>query len=361
MRRHWNHHELEARSAYSQRRFLLAGAFGCVPLVLLTRSGGNASPALEPDEPPVAPGATSPPFTSSSTTPSSTTSSTSTTTPTTTTTPPTSTTVEDIDHDLKRGMSEPKVERLQQRLVELAFDPGPVDGQFGEATMRAVWAFEKLVLGTPRSAVTGVVTPESWLRMNESFVIGPRRTPGGTHVEVYLPEQVAALFIDGVVRLVTHISSGDGQEWCDEVTIDNDDGTTTTKGICGISITPGGVYHFERKVDGWRNAALGRLYQPVYFNFGIAIHGASNVPSEPASHGCVRLPMHIAEYFPDLVSIGDAVFVFDGFEEPEHYGAQLPVFDRPDPNYVPSSTTTIPSTALPGAPPDMGEGPPPIG
>lgn len=198
MRRHWNHPELEARSTYSRRRFLLAGAVGGVPLVLFTRSGSNASPALKPDEPPAAPGTTSPPSTtSSSTTPSSTTSSTSTTTPTTTTTmPPTSTTAPDIDHDLQSGMREPKVERLQRRMVELAFDPGPVDGQFGEATMRAVWAFEKLVLGTPRSDVTGVVKPESWRRMNDSFVVGPRRTPGGTHVEVYLPEQVAALFID---------------------------------------------------------------------------------------------------------------------------------------------------------------------
>ena len=152
----------------------------------------------------------------------------------------------------------------------------------------------------------------------------------GTHVEVYLPEQVAVLFTDGSATLITHISSGEGVEWCDDVTIDNDDGAETTKGICGVSITPGGVYHFEREVEGWRQAALGRL---------------SNVPPRPASRGCVRIPMHIAEYFPDLVSIDDFVFVFDGVEEPEHYGAQLPVFYRPDPSYMTTTTTSTNTTS----------------
>ena len=180
--------------------------------------------------------------------------------------------------------------------------------------------------------------------MNEPTGVSPRRTPGGMHLEIYIPEQAAVLFVDGAVRLISHVSSGSRIEWCDEVLIDNDDGTQTKKGICGDAVTPGGVYHFERKIDGWRNGKLGRLYKPVYFNFGIAIHGAGNVPSYPASHGCVRFPMHIAEYLQDLVSIGDAVYVFDGVEEPEVYGAQPMTFDWPDPDWVPPSTTTTSTT-----------------
>jgi hypothetical protein len=236
------------------------------------------------------------------------------------------------------------VERLQIRLKDVGFDPGPIDGLFGGSTERSVWAFEKLVLGTPSEEIQGIVTPETWDRMNEPTGISPRRTPGGMHLEIYLPEQVAVLFIDGAVRLISHVSSGSRIEWCDEVLIDNDDGTQTKKGICGDAVTPGGVYHFERKIDGWRNGKLGRLYKPVYFNFGIAIHGAGNVPSYPASHGCVRFPMHIAEYLQDLVSISDAVYVFDGVEEPEVYGAQPMTFDWPDPDWVPPSTTTTSTT-----------------
>ena len=249
-----------------------------------------------------------------------------------------------LTHALTEGMAGGDIERLQQRLTDLAFDPGPVDGFFGPATLRSVWAFEKLVLGVARADATGVITPESWRTLFGDITVAPRRTPGGTHMEVYLPEQVSVLFAQGTPRVISHVSSGEGIVWCDEVEIDLDDGTTEAKGICGKSVTPGGVYHFDRKIDGWRNAKLGRLYKPVYFNYGIAIHGATNVPNHPASRGCVRHPMHIAEYLPDLISIGDHIFVFDGVEEPETYGAQPMVFDWPDPDWTPPTTTTSTTT-----------------
>ncbi|MCB0961047.1 MAG: L,D-transpeptidase family protein, partial [Acidimicrobiales bacterium] len=48
----------------------------------------------------------------------------------------------------------------------------------------------------------------------------------------------------------------------------------------------------------------------VYFHAGYAVHGASSVPNHPASHGCVRISMSIAEYFPSLVDDGEAIEVF---------------------------------------------------
>jgi hypothetical protein len=330
MRSHHNH-DPHNPSPITRRQLLTAGAVTGLPLLFWLRTGNPSGPVAAPSTTVATPPSLEPE-------------------------PPPTTTVAvsevepvvvpELDHDLARGMSEPVVEVLQDRLHELGFDPGPVDGFFGEATLRSVWAFEKLVLGVPRVEATGIVTPAFWRDIHEPSGITPRRTPGGAHLEVYLPEQVAVLFVDGSVRVVTHVSSGQGIEWCDEVTVDNDDGTQETIGICGLSITPGGVYHFERMVEGWRNAKLGRLYKPVYFNFGIAIHGASNVPDYPASRGCVRFPMHIADYMQDLVSIGDAVYVFDGVEDPEHYGAQPMRFDWPDPDYTmtTSSTTTTTST-----------------
>lgn len=247
-------------------------------------------------------------------------------------------------HELRHGMAGDDVARLQTRLRELRFDPGPPDGLFGGATLRAVWAFEKIILGASLDELTGVVTAATWARMQQPGTPAPRRTVAGTHVEVDLPRQFAGIYRDGSPLVLTHVSTGAGSDWCDEVTVDNDDGTTTTKGICGRAVTPGGLYHVERKVAGWRNAPLGRLYQPIYFNFGIAIHGATNVPDRPASRGCVRVPLHIAEYLPGLLAVGDPVYVFDGVDEPEHYGAQPPVFDWPDPNYIPPSTRTITTT-----------------
>src|SRR5262249_57549330 len=118
-------------------------------------------------------------------------------------------------------------------------------------------------------------------------------------------------------------------------------------GYCSVAITPGGVYQFGRRVDGWDDSVLGQLYNPVYFNYGVAIHGAYNVPLYPASHSCVRIPMHIAKYFPSLVKRGDDVFVFDGRKDPEAYGAQPPPFNSKDPNATTttSSTSTTSTTA----------------
>jgi L,D-transpeptidase catalytic domain len=51
--------------------------------------------------------------------------------------------------------------------------------------------------------------------------------------------------------------------------------------------------------DGWHNSTKfpveednplnGNMYKPIYFHRGQAIHGANNVPPEPASKGCARL------------------------------------------------------------------------
>ena len=58
----------------------------------------------------------------------------------------------------------------------------------------------------------------------------------------------------------------------------------------------------------------------MYFNYGIAVHGATNVPLHPASHGCIRIPNDLSEGFAGLVEIGDLVYVWDGVKEPEIYG-----------------------------------------
>ncbi|MEZ5215754.1 MAG: L,D-transpeptidase family protein [Ilumatobacteraceae bacterium] len=166
--------------------------------------------------------------------------------------------------------------------------------------------------------------------MHKPIEIIPKRPNAtSTHLEVYLVSQTAVLFKDNEPELITHISSGSGEEWEEEITIDpgtpeNETEEPITKVLAGTSITPGGVYSFYRryvKDDGWRTGSLGRMYKPVYFNYGVAVHGAGNVPNRPASHGCVRIPMHIAEYFPDLVRNNDQVFIFDGVHDPEYYGS----------------------------------------
>ena len=146
----------------------------------------------------------------------------------------------DLSQPLGYGIAGAEVREVQQRLTDLGFDPGPIDGQFGDLTRQAVWAFEKLVLQTRRAtSATGVVTNEMWQRMQDPIAIEPLRhysegQATENHTEVYLPQQVVAFFVDDQPVLISHMSSGTGDEWREVVTIDpgecgNEHGTEPIK------------------------------------------------------------------------------------------------------------------------------------
>ena len=238
------------------------------------------------------------------------------------------------------GDKGPDVLALQTRLNELHFDVKNPDGYWGPNTSMAVWAYKQLVLGVARQDVNARVTPEVWELMRAQGDLPARRpdaTP--THIEIFLDAQALVVYEKGALRLITHISTGSGEHWCAlPRNVPAWTGATTTdppggrmQRVCGDAVTPGGTFKVYRKEQGWYDIPLGKVYNPMYFNGGLAIHGYQDVPFKPASHGCVRLPMHIAEYLPDIVHTGDEVYVWDGVEEPETYGAQRPPLDQPDP------------------------------
>jgi lipoprotein-anchoring transpeptidase ErfK/SrfK len=121
-------------------------------------------------------------------------------------------------------------------------------------------------------------------------------------VDVDLRRQFLVVYRDGKPDLITHISSGSGELYCAK-----DRGATVER--CRYATTSTGDFRTGRRASGWETSPLGRLYNPIYFNGGIAFHGALEVPRYPASHGCVRLPMHIAEYFPERVKTNMPVHV----------------------------------------------------
>lgn len=217
-------------------------------------------------------------------------------TTTTTEVRPTTTTAAPV-LGLVAGAKGEEVAAIQQRLIELRFDPGAADGVFGLGTTYAVQAFQKLQGMKP----TGEVTPAVEAALASPTLPAPLVPDGGgDRVEIDLPRQLLFLYQGGDLRLISHISTGNKERYC-------------AKGGCGTAITPVGAHRFMWRYPGWRTSRLGKLYNPVYFTgSGIAIHGSGSVPTYPASHGCVRIPMHIAEYFPGLVSKGDAVYVLDG-------------------------------------------------
>lgn len=261
------------------------------------------------------------------------------------------------------GASGPDVTMVQQRLTDLGFAPGPIDGKFGSGTQQSVWAFEKLVLQTPRANVTGKVTDAMWQTMQDNLRFDALRPTGvgTTHVEIYIPQQVLIVFADDKPKLITHISTGmqkpDGtpDHFCEYANFNTDNqgaplATSISKYVCADTKTPGGIFKVDHMLAGDHIGPLGGMFNPVYFNFGIAMHGSANVPKEPVSHGCVRMNQTIAQFFPTLMHKGDKVYVWaqDG-RQPEAYtkNESLPSFNAVtvDPN---ATTTTIaPTTTIP--------------
>ena len=91
---------------------------------------------------------------------------------------------------VERGDRGDDVRRIQQRLKDLRFDPGAVDGVYGGDTIMAVWAFQGVVMGRVIDTMVDYVTPETWDIMRGDVVIAPQRQPGTPqHVEISLPSQ----------------------------------------------------------------------------------------------------------------------------------------------------------------------------
>jgi lipoprotein-anchoring transpeptidase ErfK/SrfK len=188
---------------------------------------------------------------------------------------------------LEPGMSGATVRQLQQRLAALDYYPGPADGQFGLDTEEAVWAFQEVQGITP----TGNVGPVTW-----HALANPRPpavlVPGGgaLRIEINLADEVLVLYRGNQPALISHVSTGGGYYFC------NPDGS------CAYAITPAGDFSTTTFMPGWVTVPLGQMYNPVFFiDTAFAIHGDTYVPVQPVSHGCVRIPMDIAQFFYTLV------------------------------------------------------------
>jgi len=185
------------------------------------------------------------------------------------------------------------IAEAQKRLTELGYWIARTDGRWDVASRHGLIAFQK-VEGRPR---TGRLTIAELRALNAASRPSPREK-GFAHIEVDLKRQV--LFMvdeDGTVSKILPVSTGNGKMF-------------EIEGETQPAITPAGRFRIYRKLPGMRKSPLGDLYYPNYFLGGIAIHGNGAVPSTPASHGCVRIPMFAAKEFSDITPIGLQVIVY---------------------------------------------------
>ena len=197
---------------------------------------------------------------------------------------------------LQLGMKGSAVKALQRRLAALKYYPGSIDGQFGTNMLEAVWAFQE-VQGLPgRDYVSSAM---QWALANPRAPKVLDRRAGANRIEVNLASEVLVLYRGNKIQLISHVSSGGGYYFC------------SPGGGCGYAVTPTGNFKTIVFMRGWVQVPLGEMYNPVFFiGTAYAIHGDTDVPLAPVSHGCVRIPMDIAAFFHTLVHIpGEPVIV----------------------------------------------------
>jgi hypothetical protein len=180
-----------------------------------------------------------------------------------------------------------RLRAVEQRLHDLGYPVGKVDGIQDAESLRAFCAWRRL---------SGSATHRGGIRADEyDRILATKALPTvsrtSIHIVVDRTCQVVTYRSDGRVRRVLPASTGRaGKE------------------------TPTGVFSVDRKRSGWHTSTLypapqPNMYNTLYFNGPIAIHGSREVPTEPASSGCVRVTPSGADYLFPKVPIGTRVEV----------------------------------------------------
>src|SRR6185436_9323205 len=182
----------------------------------------------------------------------------------------------------------------EQRLSDLGYWTGPIDGTLDPAFRHALIAFQKME-GRQR---IGVLTKDELDAIRAAKKPVPRQT-GDAHIEIDLDRQV--LFMVDASGSITHIlpvCTGNEKSYVDH-------------GQTHRAHTPKGKFTVLRKLNGWRRSSLGLLYYPNYIHEGIAIHGSLAMAVYPDSHGCIRIPMFASKELSEMTPVGTEVIVYE--------------------------------------------------
>jgi hypothetical protein len=189
------------------------------------------------------------------------------------------------------GSTGAAVLQVQQALTNLGYWLGTPNGVFGDSTQQAVYALQKAAGLNPN----GVVGPATYAAIAAGDVPQPQSTSGYV-IEVDLQDDLVMFVDNGHLEYTINTSTGGGYIY---------DGNV-------LAATPVGHFSIYRAVNGLVVDSLGALWRPRYFTGGFAIHGDSNVPPEPVSHGCVRVSDEAIDWIwaNNLAPIGTAVWVY---------------------------------------------------
>ena len=181
---------------------------------------------------------------------------------------------------LHQGSNGLFVQLLEGRLMQLHYHTAGRNGNFDYRLADAVMAFHK-VQGMARTTNVDLAT---WKALADPKTLRPRVTTKGSHWEVNLTKQVAFYVVDGKPSSIFHVSSGKPS-----------------------TPTYPGQFHVDQKVPGYNSK---EMYYSSFFDGNRALHGYHDVPSYPASHGCVRMPIWSAKWVYNHAPYGILVDVY---------------------------------------------------
>lgn len=191
------------------------------------------------------------------------------------------------------SLTQSQTREAERRLSAMGYWTGAVDGVFDTASGEALIAFQKYV----GRSITGQLTLDELEAIRNSA--DPKaREVGYAHVEVDLERQVLLLVNDQDRVRVLPVSTGNDKPF-------------VADGQTSVAYTPRGRFLVYDKGVGWETGPLGSVYYANYISGGVAIHGFRTVPTQPASHGCIRIPMFAARQLSKLMPVGTIVLVYD--------------------------------------------------
>jgi putative cell wall-binding protein len=189
--------------------------------------------------------------------------------------------------NLKWPSNGPAVAWLEAKLASLTYRPGPIDGVYDQKTMSAVIAFQKWE-GLTRDGKMGA---EDWAKLLTATTPVAHATGTGAWVEVDKARQVLMYIENGVVLKTLHVCTGSASVG---------------------AITPSGDFKIYKRFSGepWPHVYYPRFFTSARGAGECAVHGYPNVPTYPASHGCVRICMWEEPTLFNQMPLGSRIVVY---------------------------------------------------
>lgn len=179
---------------------------------------------------------------------------------------------------MRPGSKGVSVKLLELRLSELGYHLLGINERYDRRTADAVMAFRKV----HNMRRIGAVTPGVWRALADPKTPKVRQLTRTRHLEVDWSKQVMYVVQDERVKYIMHVSTGKPS-----------------------TPTPFGTFRVYRKYAGYNG-----LWWPSYIYRGVAIHGWPEVPTYPASHGCIRVPIWHAPWIFKLAKMGTRVMIY---------------------------------------------------